>query len=412
MELQEGYKLTEVGVIPEDWDVSTIGSEFQIQLGKMLDSEKNTGILKPYLGNKAVQWSRIDIDNLPVMAMSRSDLERYRLHKGDLLVCEGGEIGRAAIWEASLEECYYQKALHRLRPLVSFETPLLLAFLRYWADRKMLTNFVTQTSIAHLTREKLAQVPLPKPKPEEQRAIIEVLRDFDYLAVSLDKLITKKQNIKQGMMQQLLSGNRRLEGFADDWEATTLGDCLLKTPDYGINAPAVPYTENLPTYLRITDISEDGRFLPQNKTSVRHASSYKYFLEEDDIVFARTGASTGKAYSYDPKDGDLVFAGFLIRAKVNPNKLAAQYLKSYTETKAYWNWVKVMSMRSGQPGINGSEYAQLPINLPPLPEQRAIAQILSDMNTEVKQLEEQRDKYKAIKQGMMQELLTGKTRLI
>ena len=102
----------------------------------------------------------------------------------------------------------------------------------------------------------------------------------------------------------------------------------------------------------------------------------------------------------------------MIRVKPNPQKLDARYLKGFLNTKAYWNWVTVMSMRSGQPGINGNEYAQLHISLPPtLEEQKAIAQILSDMDTEIAALEQKRDKYKAIKQGMMQELLTGKTRL-
>src|SRR5215208_5132633 len=120
MELRPGYKQTELGVIPDDWELSTVGREYEIELGKMLDSEKNVGVLKPYLGNRAIQWNRIDISDLPRVRMSKSDIERFRLRKGDLLVCEGGEVGRAAIWDAPIDECYYQKALHRLRPLRGF----------------------------------------------------------------------------------------------------------------------------------------------------------------------------------------------------------------------------------------------------------------------------------------------------
>ena len=197
----------------------------------------------------------------------------------------------------------------------------------------------------------------------------------------------------------------------EEWEVKTLGDCLLRNPEYGINAPAVPYSDNLPTYIRITDISEEGRFLPEKKSSVSNINSNNYFLEKDDIVFARTGASTGKTYLYNSNDGDLVFAGFLIRVKVNPNELIAQYLKSYTETGAYWNWVKIMSMRSGQSGINGNEYAQLRIPLPPLPEQQAIASALSDVDALIAALEQLITKKRSIKQGAMQQLLTGKKRL-
>jgi len=197
----------------------------------------------------------------------------------------------------------------------------------------------------------------------------------------------------------------------EEWEVKTLGDCLLRNPEYGINAPAVPYSDNLPTYIRITDISEEGRFLPEKKSSVSNINSNNYFLEKDDIVFARTGASTGKTYLYNSNDGDLVFAGFLIRVKVNPNELIAQYLKSYTEAGAYWNWVKIMSMRSGQPGINGNEYAQLRIPLPQLPEQQAIASALSDVDALITALEQLITKKCSIKQGAMQQLLTGKKRL-
>ena len=87
-EVKPGYKQTEVGVIPEDWDITTVGKEFSIQLGKMLDSEKNVGVEKPYLGNRAVQWGRIDLSDIGVIKLTPSDLQHYRLREGDLLVCE------------------------------------------------------------------------------------------------------------------------------------------------------------------------------------------------------------------------------------------------------------------------------------------------------------------------------------
>ena len=92
MDVRPGYTRTEVGVIPEEWDVSTVGHEFQIKLGKMLDAERNVGIPKPYLGNKAVQWGRIAVSDLPTVPMSRTDIEKFRLQKGDLLVCWVGKL--------------------------------------------------------------------------------------------------------------------------------------------------------------------------------------------------------------------------------------------------------------------------------------------------------------------------------
>ena len=135
-------------------------------------------------------------------------------------------------------------------------------------------------------------------------------------------------------------------------------------------------------------------------------------MDEGDIVFARTGASVGKTYIYDKNDGRLVFAGFLIRVKANSNILHYKYLFFLTQTRSYWAWVSANSMRSGQPGLNSAEYKSFQISFPTLPEQARIATILSDMDTEIATLETKLDKYKMIKQGMMQNLLTGKIRLI
>ena len=213
-------------------------------------------------------------------------------------------------------------------------------------------------------------------------------------------------------MQELLTGKKRLPGFSGEWEVKRLGDCLISRPDYGINAPAVPFSDRLPAYIRITDISEDSRFSPEKLVSVRAANAGNYYLSDGDLVFARTGASVGKSYLYNPLDGRLVFAGFLIRVRPDPAILIPAFLAAYATTDAYWNWVRLMSMRSGQPGINGNEYAQLPISLPSIPEQTAIAAVLSDMDAGIAAVERKRDKTRALKQGMMQELLTGKTRLV
>ena len=197
-----------------------------------------------------------------------------------------------------------------------------------------------------------------------------------------------------------------------DWEAVQLGKLLRRAPTYGINAAAVSFDSRLPTYLRITDITEDGRFAEATKASVKHPDAPSYRLELHDLVVARTGASVGKSYRYDPEDGDLVFAGFLIRLSPDPERLEARFLAYFLQSAPYWNWVRINSMRSGQPGINGREYATLPIPLPPTKaEQDAIAGALSDADALIESLEQLLVKKRRIKQGAMQELLTGKKRV-
>ncbi len=128
-------------------------------------------------------------------------------------------------------------------------------------------------------------------------------------------------------------------------------------------------------------------------------------------MFARTGASVGKSYLYDPSDGDLVFAGFLINVEPNPRLLNAGYLAAYLQSRSYWDWVERTSMRSGQPGINGQEYARLPIPVPEMRVQEAIASSVRDADAEVAMVERLITKYEGVKRGLMQQLLTGKTRL-
>ena len=196
-----------------------------------------------------------------------------------------------------------------------------------------------------------------------------------------------------------------------EWTVRSLRSCLRTAPAYGINAAAVPFDDGLPTYLRITDISDDHHFRPLPRVSIDHPNAPVFFLNEGDLVFARTGASVGKSYLYNHDDGPLVFAGFLIRVSPNPKDVQPAFLAYCVQSERYWDWVAATSSRSGQPGINGQEYGTFQLFLPPLDEQRAIAEALSDMDSLIQSLEALIAKKQAIKQATMQQLLTGKTRL-
>lgn len=212
------YKLSQLGWIPKEWSLSSVGEQFEIQLGKMLDGQRNSGVLKPYVGNKAVQWDRIDLDEVQQVALSKSDLIRFRLRKGDLLVCEGGEVGRAAIWSDELDECYYQKALHRLRTTKGFRPPLMLEMLRYWMATGTLSEYVSRTSIAHLTQEKLASVPLPTPNVDEQNRLIERVLAAKHRIEAEEHHHQKLELLKAALMDDLLTGRVRVSPLLEQTE--------------------------------------------------------------------------------------------------------------------------------------------------------------------------------------------------
>ena len=198
----------------------------------------------------------------------------------------------------------------------------------------------------------------------------------------------------------------------EDWMVRNLGELLGNPPRYGINAPACDFDQRFPTYIRITDITDDGYFDRSGISSVTHPDADSYLLSVNDLVVARTGASVGKTYRYNPDDGKLVFAGFLVCLSTDEKKLDSRFLASWTHTETYWKWIKENSMRSGQPGVNGKQLQTLPIPLPPTKaEQEAIAEALSDADALITSLEDLIAKKRCIKQGAMQQLLTGKRRL-
>lgn len=172
-----------------------------------------------------------------------------------------------------------------------------------------------------------------------------------------------------------------------DWEVKKLDELTVGKGTYGINASAVEYNELLPKYLRITDIDDEGYFSVDKLSSVNDSSSKDFYLEENDIVFVRTGSTTGKSYLYNPNDGLLVYAGFLIKFSLDKSKVDKYYIWSFTKSDKYNDWVNTFSQRSGQPGLNSNEYASLLIPLPPLPEQQKIAEILSTWDKAIQEVQ-------------------------
>ncbi len=177
---------------------------------------------------------------------------------------------------------------------------------------------------------------------------------------------------------------------------------------YGMNSAAKDF-DGINKYIRITDISEKShKFFPNPLSSPEGELDNKYKLQKGDLVFARTGASTGKSYLYDENDGNLYFAGFLIKFHID--QAVPKFIFYNTLKEEYLNWVSVMSVRSGQPGINSKEYNKLPIYLPSLDEQRIISNFLENVDKKIELLEEKHQSYLSFKKYLMQQIFTQKLR--
>ena len=199
----------------------------------------------------------------------------------------------------------------------------------------------------------------------------------------------------------------RFPEFEGEWEEKRLED-ISKGVMYGMNSAAIPF-DGVNKYLRITDIDEESRaFVPNPLTSPEGKIEDKYKLKEGDIVFTRTGASTGKSYLFRETDGNLYFAGFLIKFSII--KSVPYFVYSSTFRSSYLKWVQVMSMRSGQPGINAEEYKSLKIALPPLPEQQKIATFLTTIDTRIQQLSRKKALLEQYKKGVIQQIFSQEIR--
>ena len=169
----------------------------------------------------------------------------------------------------------------------------------------------------------------------------------------------------------------------EEFKTYTLEELTIGKGSYGIAAPAIPFNPAKHTYLRITDINDDGTLNKQSLMSVDDENASNYTLKENDIVFARTGNSTGRSYFYDSSDGELVYAGFLIKFSIDKKKVNPRILKYYTHSKTYFDWVRSFDTGGTRGNINARTFGTMPITLPSRETQDKIVNILKSLDDKI-----------------------------
>ena len=221
------------------------------------------------------------------------------------------------------------------------------------------------------------------------------LTDLNHLSLAIDDLLLPYQfdiSIFHTLKNHDLIDHIQRIGITifereSEWKEYKLGELTIDGKgSYGIAAPAVDYDSNKYTYLRITDINDDGKLNKSGLKSVDDKNAHKYLLQQNDIVFARTGASVGRSYFYDERDGELVYAGFLIKYSIDPTKVNPKILKFYTHSQAYYDWIQTVDNGATRGNINAQTYASMPIILPERHEQNRIVSILSSLDDKIELL--------------------------
>lgn len=349
-----------------------------------------------------------------------NELLSCNIYPGDIILSKMGDpVARACLIPSNHQR--YVMCSDGIRLVVDekkYNKFFIYSFINSAQFRRRAEKVATGSTRKRIGLDQLKNLPVIIPEFDEQQKIAACLNSLDDLITAHTHKLTALRTYKQGLLQHLFPAEGatlprlRFPEFqhAPEWEIRQLGDLLLSSPDYGVNAPAVPYSEDLPAYLRITDISDEGHYLRDKKVSVDIDARDENYLSEGDIVLARTGASVGKSYKYRKEDGKLVFAGYLIRVKPDQKSIDSTFLFNFLSTRQYWNWVDVISMRSGQPGINASEYATLSIPVPPtrnegeLSEQQKIANCLTALDDLIAAQTQKIAALTAHKKGLLQQL--------
>lgn len=367
----------------EDWEQRKLGNLTTYRNGTGHE-EKQSDVGKYEL----VNLNSISIDGGLKPSGKFIDEETETLIKDDLVmvlsdVGHGDLLGRVAIIPENNRFVLNQRVA-LLRNNGFADTKYLFSYIN--AHQRYFKLQGAGSSQLNISRGSVENFEVLLPKRDEQKQIGECFSNLDHLITLHQRKCQETKKLKEYMLQKMFpkKGEKipeiRFEGFTGDWEQRKLGE-LSSSFEYGLNAAAKAYDgEN--KYIRITDIDDDSREFKQEDitspdTDLSSAENYK--LSEGDILFARTGASVGKSYIYKASDGLVYYAGFLIRASIKP-EYNSEFVFQNTLTGNYEKFIKVTSMRSGQPGVNAQEYSQYQIMMPSKPEQDKIGDCLRNLD--------------------------------
>ncbi len=392
-----------LGGIPAHWIVAPVYARYQVQLGKMLDQKQITGEhLGPYLRNIDVQWNRINTIDLPQMDFPPSSKARFALWPGDLIVCEGGEVGRAAIWRGELDECYYQKALHRLRPYKPSDNPRFFYYTMWNAAK--LGVFVAggnPNTIDHLTADKLRKYRFAFPPFKEQRTIAAFL---DRKTTHIDTLIAKKERqiellqekraalishaVTKGLdpnapMQD--SGVEWLGEVPVHWEVAPLKHLKAKAEHafvdgpFGSNLKSIHFVDDGEMFVIESSFATSGTLIVKELKTItkEHFETVKRSETKcGDIIIAKIGARFGLCCILPDLGKRAVVSGNSMKLTVNTKHCDVRYIRYVLLHLKAAGAMSLLVNITAQPALSLGGMNTLKLPVPPVKEQHTIGDFI------------------------------------
>jgi type I restriction enzyme, S subunit len=387
MELKQGYKQTEAGVIPKEWDCVKLGNFISLQRGHDLT------------------WRDRRQGDVPVMGSAGQN----GFHDTAIAKGPGVVLGRSGASFGQAHYCEQDFWPHNTALYVTDFRGNLPLFVFYFLKATDFSRHNSGGAQQSLNRNFISPIVVGVPRPHEQRGIAEALSDVDALLGGLDRLIAKKHDLKQAAMQQLLTGQTRLPGFLGEWETKRLGD-VVDTDSENLSSETRPdFTFN---YIALEDVDRGFLRSYSEQRFVTAPSRARRKLRMDDVLVSTVRPNLQSHLLFHTEGSNWVCStGFCVvrcrKGVTHPGYVFFQLFMTRVTRQ-----IEALLTGSNYPAINSGDVRALEIPLPDFAEQTAIADILSDMEAELAALEARRAKTRALKQAMMQELLTGKTRLV
>lgn len=417
VEMKSGYKMTEVGVIPEDWEVKNVSESCLIKARIGWQGLKKSEYMSSgdYLLITGTDFDNGQVNWKSCAYVSKARYEQdsnIKIRPQDILISKDGTIGKVAYLGMIPKAGTLNSGIFVIRANDRKIDQVFLSkiFMSFYFE-EFLNRLVAGSTINHLYQKDFVKFCFPLPNSEEQTAIATALSDVDSLISALTKKIEKKKAIKQGLMQQLLTGKKRLPGFCGDWikkNVSSVSDIFRggsprPIENYIVKSGGV-------NWIKIGDVDSSAKYIFRtNEQIIESGIQYSRFVHSGDLLLSNS-MSFGRPYIL--KTEGCIHDGWLVIQNYDKyfDKEFLYYLLGSDEVLKQY---KSLAAGSSVLNLNKDIVGKVVLYFPPsISEQTAIANILSDCDSEIVALEEKRDKYKEIKQGMMQQLLTGKIRLI
>ncbi len=417
MEVKPGYQQTDVGVIPEEWETrpcSEVSERIMVGIVIRPTQYYVTNGVPAFRSANIREDGITDLDLVFISEESNAVLAKSQTQSGDVLTVRTGYPGTSAVVHSRHEGCNCIDILIT-RPSKKLDSEWLAIWINSPFGKEQVLRNQGGLAQKHFNVGDMRNLVVALPPLPEQRAIAEALSDVDGLLGGLDRLIAKKRDLKQAAMQQLLTGQTRLPGFHGEWDKVELGS--LFSFKNGLNKGKEFFGHGTPI-VNYMDVFGNAGILCsklEGRVSLTKQEIKNFDVRKGDVLFTRTSETPeeiGMASVILDEPYETVFSGFVLRGRPKNDILCDDFKAYCFRAPLVRNQIISKASYTTRALTNGRILSAVTLSVPTKAEQTAIAEVLTEMDGELAALEQRREKTRALKQAMMQELLTGRTRLV